>query len=208
MRRLALLLAAALPLACGSPDRGGPGADAGAARARPAPPRAVAPASASAPAPAPRPDPSTLPQTRDRPRAAGPAFEARVAALWDGIVHDDPARAMPCFFPLGAYRQVKAVRDPERDWRRRLVGAYGRDLHALHVRLGAAAGRARLVGLQVPEARGRWVEPGEEWNRIGYYRVFGSRLRYEVDGRERAIPVTSLISWRGEWYVVHLNAFK
>jgi hypothetical protein len=52
------------------------------------------------------------------------------------------------------------------------------------------------------------VLPGEEYNKIGYYRVFGSRLRYEVDGAAHAIDVKSLISWRGEWFVVHLSAVK
>ena len=60
----------------------------------------------------------------------------------------------------------------------------------------------------MPDARARWVDPGEEYNKIGYYRVFGSRLRYEVDGAARSFDVKSLISWRGEWYVVHLGAIK
>jgi hypothetical protein len=124
------------------------------------------------------------------------------------VAGDDPERGMAAFFPVGAYRQVKAVADPARDWNRRLVGAYRRDLHALHLRLGHRAADARLVGLTVPAGRARWVEPGEEWNKVGYWRVFGSRLEYELDGRRRSFPVTSLISWRGEWYVVHLSAFK
>ena len=51
------------------------------------------------------------------------------------------------------------------------------------------------------------VEPGEEGNKLGYFRVYGSHLRFSVDGTERTIDVTSLISWRGEWYVVHLAGF-
>ena len=35
-----------------------------------------------------------------------------------------------------------------------------------------------------------------------------ARYRYEVDGKERSFEVKSLISWRGEWYVVHLSGFK
>ncbi len=160
-----------------------------------------------APAPsAPPEDPASLPQTRDVAHASGPAFEARRDALWDAIVHDDPDRAMPFFFPLGAYRQVKDVTDPAADWKHRLVGAYRRDIHALHARLGSGADDAKLVALDVPEGRSRWVEPGEEWNKIGYYRVFGSRLRYSVGGEERSFDVKSLISWRGEWFVVHLSA--
>ncbi len=165
-------------------------------------------AAGSAPAsvPLPAPDPASLPQTRDVPHATGAAFEARRDALWEAIVNDDPDRAMPFFFPLEAYRQVKDVTDPAADWKHRLVAAYRRDIHALHTRLGADAGDARFIALDVPETRARWVEPGEEWNKIGYYRVFGTKLRYSVAGEERSLDVKSLISWRGEWFVVHLSA--
>jgi hypothetical protein len=154
------------------------------------------------------PDPSLLPQTRDKPTATGDRFDARVRALWDGIVHDDPERAMPMFFPLGAYQQVKDVPNPAADWRHRLVAAYAHDVHALHAQLGSDALRATFVALDVPDARARWVDPGEEYNKIGYYRVFGSRLRFQVGDATRAFDVKSLISWRGEWYVVHLSAIK
>lgn len=168
-------------------------------------------ASASATADASEPpsaDPALLPQTREVPHASGVAFGARVRALWDAIVSDDPERAMVFFFPLGAYEQVKDVGAPAADWKHRLVAAYARDIRALHSHLGSDAARARLVGLDVPEARARWVEPGEEYNKIGYFRVFGSKLRYEVDGSVNAFDIKSLISWRGQWYVVHLSAFK
>ena len=161
------------------------------------------PASASAPQ-----DPSILPQTRDVPAANGAAFDARVAALWDAIVRDDPEAGMPFFFPLGAYRQVKDVGDPAGDWKHRLVSAYARDIHVLHARLGQGAPRARLVALDVPHGSARWVEPGEEWNKLGYFRVFGSKLRFEVEGAADAFDVKSLIAWRGEWYVVHLSAIR
>jgi hypothetical protein len=148
-------------------------------------------------------------QTHDRPSASGAAFEARRDALWDAIVNDDPERAMPFFFPLEAYEQVKDVGDPGGDWRRRLVAAYKKDLHALHAQLGGDAGAARLVSLAVPDGRATWVEPGEEWNKVGYYRVYGSKLRFTTpDGAAGAFDVKSLIAWRGEWFVVHLSAIK
>ena len=63
--------------------------------------------------------------------------------------------------------------------------------------------------LEVPEARAEWMKPGREGNRIGYYRVLRSRLIYtDADAKERSLEVTSLISWRGEWYVVHLHGFE
>ncbi len=154
------------------------------------------------------PDPSTLPQTNDRPKASGAAFDARAAALFAAIVSDNPDDAMPFFFPVHAYEQVKAITNPAGDWRRRLVAAYARDIHKLHAKLGAEPEKATLTRIEVPEDRARWVEPNEEGNKLGYYRVYGARILYEVDGKPRSFEVTSLISWRGEWYVVHLSAFK
>jgi hypothetical protein len=162
----------------------------------------------STPVPTPSADLASLPQTRDMPHASGPAFEKRVAGLWDAIITDEPARAEPFFFPVGAYNQVKDIPSPGADWKHRLMSAYARDIHALHARLTDEASRAIFVALEVPDARVRWVDPGEEYNKIGYFRVFGSKLRYEIEGERRSFDVKSLISWRGEWYVVHLSAIK
>jgi len=160
-----------------------------------------APAEATAPV-----DPTTLPQTRDRPRE-GDAFQARARVLWDAIVRDEPEIALPFFFPLGAYQQVKDVANPEADWKRRLVASYRRDIHRLHESLGAHPSDAKLVELEVATERAHWVEPGGEGNKLGYWRVYGSKLRYENARGPASMDVKSLISWRGEWYVVHLSGF-
>lgn len=186
--------------------------------------RSAGAAPSATPAPASSaPDPAFLPQTHDRPRASGATFDSRIAALADAIANDDPDRGMSFFFPLGAYQQVKDVANPAADWKRRLVAAYARDIHALHARLAAATrassaaraiqegdagGSVQFLGIDVPDARGRWVEPGEEYNKIGYFRVFGSKMRWEVAGLTQTFDVKSLISWRGEWYVVHLSAIQ
>ncbi|MCA9589927.1 MAG: hypothetical protein KC657_31705 [Myxococcales bacterium] len=190
----------------------GPGASPSVAPLPPPPGAAVAPASGApagaTPAPSATVDPGTLAQTDAKPSNDDDTFKRRMETLWDAVVHDEPERALPAFFPRTAYEQVKAVGNPEADWRRRLVGAYRRDIHALHKRLGSHAADAKLLGVEVPPDRARWVEPGEEYNKLGYWRVYGTRVRYEVEGRERSFPVSSLISWRGEWYVVHLTGFK
>jgi hypothetical protein len=152
-------------------------------------------------------DPATLPQTRDMPAPTG-AVELRAAALWDAIVKDEPELAMPFFFPRGAYEQTKAITNPAADWKHRLVSNYVRDVHALHKKLGTKADKARFVGLEVPTENAQWVPPGDEGNKTGYYRVYGARLRYELDTFSRSFDVSSMISWRGEWYVVHLTGFK
>lgn len=196
--------------------RGEPPAPAGIdAAASPLPPPAASPAPAAVTSAAPAPthdagDPGTLAQTKDKPKPGGEAFDARAATLWDAIVHDDPERALPFFFPVTAYEQVKDVGNPASDWKRRLVAAYKRDIHALHKRLGDKADTAKLVRFDVPDDRARWVDPNEEYNKIGYWRVYGTRIVYtpEPDAKERSFDISSLISWRGEWYVVHLTGFK
>ena len=150
-------------------------------------------------------DPGVLAQTRDQPGERSALFTSGSQALWQAIVTDDPAVAMPFFFPLSAYRQVKDVHDPAADWQDRLVTAFGRDVHRLHLELGPDATKARFVALDVPDSKATWVDPGQEHNKIGYWRVYGSSISFESAGTTRSMPIYSLISWRGEWYVVHVG---
>lgn len=154
------------------------------------------------------PDPGSLPQTADKPTTS-PKLAEHANALWQAIVSDDPSVAAPAFFPLGAYLQVKAISNPESDYRTRLLGAYAEDIHALHATLGARAAGAQPVGIDVPDGQAVWVEPGAEYNKGSYWRVYGANLRYTTsDGQRGSFPIASLISWRGEWYVVHLSSIR
>jgi hypothetical protein len=33
-------------------------------------------------------------------------------------------------------------------------------------------------------------------------------MKYTAGGEDASFPLTSLISWRGQWYVVHLGAIR
>ncbi|HEY4103292.1 MAG TPA: hypothetical protein VGM44_05345, partial [Polyangiaceae bacterium] len=113
------------------------------------------------------------------------------------------------FFPLVAYQQVKDVAKPERDYKFRLLANFKRDVLEYHHALGAEAANAKFDGVTVAEKDSKWMEPGSEGNKLGYFRVLRSRLRFTLGaGRSRDFELTSLISWRGEWYVVHLHGFK
>jgi hypothetical protein len=153
-------------------------------------------------------DPGALPQTDDRPSAAGARFDAGVQGLWQAIRDDQPERAMPFFFPKTAYLQVKAISDPATDYEQRLIANYEQDIHALHAQLGADAANAQFAAIDVPDSQAVVVQPGEEYNTLSYWRVYGTTLQYTEDGQTNSFPVTSLISWRGEWYVVHLGAIR
>lgn len=199
--------AALLAAACGgntAPRTSGAGAPGSTVRAK----AASAPtASRGTPASAPGPttDPGTLPQTRALPGDQDPLFSAGARGLWQAIVQDKPELAHPFFFPRSAYQQVKAISNPDGDYRNRLLAWYDLDIRAAHDHLGPNAAKARLTGVDVPASNAQWIEPGAEYNKGSYYRVYGSRLNYQVDGHAASIGVFSLISWRGEWYVVHLG---
>jgi hypothetical protein len=155
------------------------------------------------------PDGAPLPQTDERPSATSERFEERMARLGSAILANDPERAKTTFFPLVAYAQVKDVKSPERDYRYRLIAHFERDVRQYHRDLGPDAGSAQFVGVTVPEARAAWMPPGKEGNRLGYFRVLRSQLHFRwPSGKERSLELTSLISWRGEWYVVHLHGFE
>lgn len=154
-------------------------------------------------------DGAPLPQTDAFPSVESASFLGRIDLLWKGIVRDDPQVAERAFFPLVAYQQVKAIPNPAADFRSRLLGAYARDVHKYHQQLGADAAAARFVRIDVPTAKAKWMEPGSEGNKLGYDRVLDSTIVF-VDGvgKEHTLGVKSMISWRGEWYVVHLGGFK
>jgi len=120
-------------------------------------------------------------------------------------VDDDPQEAMAFFFPETAYQQVKAIANPASDYKNRLIGFYTLDVHAAHRLLGSGAKDAKLVGVTVPANQAQWILPGGEQNKLSYYRVYGARLTYTQGGATKSFGLFSLISWRGEWYVVHLG---
>jgi hypothetical protein len=150
-------------------------------------------------------DPGTLAQTHDLPSPADPSFALRIGDLWQAIVTGDSTIASPAFFPESAYLQTKAGGKNAADWRYRLLSMYRLDIGAAHALLGPDAPGAEFVSVSVPTARAAWVTPGQEQNKGPYYRVYGTRLTYWLDGRTRSFGIYSMISWRGQWYVVHLG---
>lgn len=154
-------------------------------------------------------DGNPLPQTDERPSVDSPSFKRRLESLVAALSSNQPELARPAFFPQLAYTQVKAIKDPARDWDRRLFAAFSRNIADYHARLGKPTQPLTLVRLELPEAKVKWIKPGVEGNRLGYYRVTRSKLVVaKADGQEVALELTSLISWRGEWYVVHLHGFE
>jgi hypothetical protein len=127
-------------------------------------------------------------------------------ALFTSIEAGTPATASNAFFPQSAYVQLKAISGASYDFTHRLLGDYALDIMAAHAELGAGSAGATLTSVQVPREYAHWVPSGECENAVGYFEVANSRVVYAEGGVTRSFGIASLISWRGEWYVVHLGA--
>ena len=150
-----------------------------------------------------------LPQTEDKPSSSSPAFQKRAALLFEAIQKDDATIAAPAFFPKSAYATVKDIKNADKDWDARLFRLFKRDIHDYHKRLGKKPGDTQFVSVAADDTHMKWMAKGSEGNRVGYYRLFGTTLRYKnAKGKDAKLEVTSLISWRGEWFVVHLHGTK
>jgi len=165
---------------------------------------ASAPQAAGSPAALPvAPGAGALPQTRALPSIQSVAFRNAMQDLWLAVTTGNPDLALPAFFPLAAYQQVKAIADPAADWRTRLWHDFTLDVGAAHAVVDPGDRLARIV---VPTADAAWIDPGACYNSIGYWHVPGVRVVYSQHGQQRSFGIASLISWRGVWYVVHFGA--
>ncbi len=153
-----------------------------------------------------RPARGALPQTNQRPSAGTPAFHREMAALWRGVTTNSLKAAMPAYFPLRAYLQVKAIADAGADYQNRLLHSFRLDIAAAHALLGSSATDARLITVAVPSPYAHWVSPSACYNRVGYWEVPNARVIYSEHGQTRSFGIASMISWRGVWYVVHFGA--
>ncbi|MDI3290558.1 hypothetical protein [Polyangium sp. 15x6] len=132
-------------------------------------------------------------------------LQKRAAALFDAIVADDPARGESFWFPKEPFIPLKDVKGPDKYWDQ-LHRTYARDIHALHKKRKSWEG-ATFEGFELGSTP-KWVPPGDEGNKIGYYRTFRGKLRYRIGEKTESIEVRVLISWQGRWYITHLSKFK
>ena len=165
------------------------------------------------PKPKPRPTPTallvappnagTLPQTQALPHTGDAAFSHVIHDFWLAVTTGNPNYAKPAFFPEKAYEQVKAIADPDYDWQYRLWYDFTLDVAAVRPLIGK---NAKLLRIVVPVQYAVWVPPGACYNNVGYWHVPGSRVVYEQGGVTRSFGIASFISWRGDWYLIHLGA--
>jgi hypothetical protein len=145
------------------------------------------------------------PEKPEVPPMTSDALTERARLLFDAVVQGKPELADPFFFPREPFLPLKDVDDPGR-YHAELVRLYHRDVLRLHAKRRSWEG-ARFVSF-VLGSPPRWIEPGREWNKLGYYRTFDAKLAYEVSDAARTLIVRTIISWDGQWYVTHLTPTK
>jgi hypothetical protein len=165
------------------------------------------------PTPKPKPTPSalpvgpanagTLPQTSALPKTNAAAFDNAVHDLWLAVATGNPGYAGPAFFPEKAYEQVKAIADPESDWQGRLWLDFTLDVAAVHKLIKPGATLTKVI---TPTGNEQWIPAGACYNSTGYWHLPGSRLVYREGGVTHSFGIASFISWRGDWYLIHLGA--
>lgn len=144
-----------------------------------------------------------LPQTSALPKTTGTAFTNAVHDLWLAVATGDPSYARPAFFPEEAYDQVKAIADPKYDWQSRLWVDFTLDVAAAHKLIKPGATLTQVIA---PTQYAQWIPTGACYNSAGYWHLPGSRLVYREGGVTHSFGIASFISWRGDWYLIHLGA--
>ncbi len=141
------------------------------------------------------------PDNRTLPAMTSADLTLRARHLFQAIVENQPALADDFFFPKEPFIPLKDVADPGRYFDQ-LLATYHRDIASLHAKRKDWSGTS-FLSFELGTTPG-WVAPGKEYNKIGYFRTFRGKLTYSVADKMRELPVTTIISWDGRWYVTHL----
>ena len=167
-------------------------------------PSASAPSASGASSDAP--DPTWNLKNDQKPSAPTDDLTAKASHLFAAVQNDDATLAADFFFPRNAFLPVKDIGNPGKYWDQ-LFRTYNRDIHDLHVKHKAKMEGAQFVDIQAGSPP-KWVPPGEEANKIGYYRSFNAKLRYRVGEAYGHFDVRVQITWQGKWFITHLLPWK
>jgi hypothetical protein len=163
--------------------------------------------------PAPDADTDALVREASAPDA-GPAKEAlptypsdelttRARHLLEAIAKDDPTLAADIVFPRDAYIEAKDAPDPGKQWDDKVLGAFQKQVHALHKRTQGVE-HAQFAGFELGQPIGQ-VVPKKHDMAMTLWHVRHSRLAFTVEGKPLRFDLGELMSWKGAWYVVDLR---
>jgi hypothetical protein len=149
---------------------------------------------------------SALRPNRIEPAYGDAALTARFNPLFATIVQNKKYSLQPLFFPEAVYVNMKKgiLPKPAQDYNFRLLAFFSLDISAYYHHLGSSPATASLVNVHAAAHSAQWIPAGTCENNFGYWHLANVRLVYNV-GAIKSVAIASLISWRGQWYVIHLG---
>ncbi|MFO0592556.1 MAG: hypothetical protein U0441_33745 [Polyangiaceae bacterium] len=145
------------------------------------------------------------PLNKAKPPTDSEELQSRARGLFDAVVQNNPTLGEDFWFPKEPFLILKDIKDPGKYWDQ-LHRAYVKDIEKLHKK------RASWDGCEFskfePGSPPKWVKPGEEGNKIGYFRTVKGNLVYKEGGKSHKLEVRVIISWQKRWYITHLGKFK
>jgi hypothetical protein len=145
------------------------------------------------------------PSNKAKPANDSEELQARARALFDAVVQNNAALGEDMWFPREPFLILKDIKEPGKYWDQ-LHRAFVKDVEKLHKKRPSWEG-TELVKLELGSPP-KWVKPGEEGNKIGYYRTTKGSLVYRAEGKTHKLEVRVMISWQNRWYITHLGKFK
>jgi hypothetical protein len=127
----------------------------------------------------------------------------RARHLLEAIKKDDPTLATDIVFPRDAYIEAKDASDPGKQWDDKVMGAFQKQVHALHKRAQGIE-HAQFTGFELGQPIGQ-VVPKKHDMTMTLWHVRHSRLEFTVEGKPLRFDLGELMSWKGAWYVVDLR---
>lgn len=146
------------------------------------------------------------PKNKAKPKLTSKQLTSQGKALFRAVKDDKPDVAKDFFFPRDPFLPLKDIKNPGKYWDQ-LFHVYEKDIHELHKKHAKDWEDAEFVSFELGSTP-TWVKPGEEANKIGYFRTFNAKLHYKARDKERVLEVKTIISWNKRWFITHLLPFK
>ena len=150
-----------------------------------------------------------LPQTSTEPSLAtqpGSHLYSSMDKLWNDILANNTRQADTMMFPELAYEKLKAIPYPQSDYVNRLQYLFNLDIGAYR-RFLLAKGTPVFLRVVTSPEDAQWIPVGACYNKIGYWHLPGVRFVYHYGSTINSVGVLSMISWRGQWYFIHLGQY-
>ena len=149
-------------------------------------------------------DAGSLLATEDAlPSSIAPDLADRSRHLVEAIAKDDPLLAQDFVFPRDAYAASHDRSDASSVWDKRVLAAFGRDIHTLHKRIKNSS-HAAFIAFELGHEVQQIQPKPKDFNRP-LWRAKHSKITISIDGKTDRIDVAEMMGWRGAWYVTRLR---